>query len=458
MSHIVIIGNGIAGITTARHVRKRSNHDITVISAETDHHFSRPALMYIYMGHMKYEHTKPYEDGFWEKNRINLVRGFVETIDTDQKALSLRGGRLLNYDKLVIATGSKSNKFGWKGQDLKGVQGLYSIQDLELMEANTKGLEHGKGSAVVVGGGLIGIEVAEMLHSRHIPVTMLVREPFYWSNILPEEEAKLIGRHIRAQGIDLRLSTELQEITPDENGRAKSVITKSGEELPAAFVALTAGVSPNIDIVKASKVQTKRGVLVNEYLETNIPDVYAAGDCAEHQFADTDGQMKTKVEQLWYTGRMQGEALAQTLCGKRTRYQRGIWFNSAKFFDIEYQTYGFVANAPRDGETHFYWENTTGDKCMRIVYRNDTRAVTGMNVFGIRQRQAVWQRWIADERPIDEVIEHLGEANFDPEFFKEYETEIVERFNSTNPPKRLQLKRRRGLFSVLQFRSHSANA
>ncbi len=452
MSRIVIIGNGIAGITTARHVRKRSNHDITIISAETDHHFSRPALMYIYMGHMKYEHTKPYEDWFWSENRLNLVRGFVETIDTDRKTLSLQGGRTIDYDKLVIATGSKSNKFGWKGQDLNGVQGLYSFQDLELMEANTRGLEHGKGKAVVVGGGLIGIEVAEMLHSRHIPVTMLVREPLYWSNILPKEEAELVGRHIRAQGIELRLSSELQEITSDENGRAKSVITKSGEEFPAQFVALTAGVSPNIDVVKTSKIATKRGVLVNEFLETNIPDVYAAGDCAELQFPDADGQMKTKVEQLWYTGRMHGEALAQTLCGKRTKYERGIWFNSAKFFDIEYQTYGFVANSVRDGETHFYWENSDGDKCMRIVYRNGSRAVTGMNAFGIRQRQAVWQRWIADELPIDEVIEHLGEANFDPEFFKEYEAEIVERFNSTNPPKRVQLQRKRGLFSVLQFK------
>jgi NAD(P)H-nitrite reductase large subunit len=455
MSRIVIIGNGIAGITTARHVRKLSNHDITIISAETDHHFSRPALMYIYMGHMKYEHTKPYEDWFWSKNRLNLVRGFVETIDTDRKTLSLKGGQTIDYDKLVIATGSKSNKFGWKGQDLNGVQGLYSFQDLELMDANTRGLEHGKGKAVVVGGGLIGIEVAEMLHSRHIPITMLVREPLYWSNILPKEEAELVGRHIRAQGIELRLSSELQEITSDENGRAKSVITKSGEEFPAQFVALTAGVSPNIDVVKTSKIATKRGVLVNEFLETNIPDVYAAGDCAELQFPDgSDGRsdIKTRVEQLWYTGRMHGEALAQTLCGKRTKYERGIWFNSAKFFDIEYQTYGFVANSVRDGETHFYWENSDGDKCMRIVYRNDTRAVTGMNVFGIRQRQAVWQRWIAEKKTIDAVIEHLGEANFDPEFFKEHEADIVEKFNSTNPPKRVQLQRKRGLFSVLQFK------
>ncbi len=454
MSNIVIIGNGIAGITTARHIRKLSNHDVTVISAETDYHFSRPALMYIYMGHMKYENTKPYEDWFWSKNRINLVRGFVEKIDTDRKALSLRGGRTIAYDKLVIAVGSKSNKFGWKGQDLRGVQGLYSFQDLELMEENTRGLEHGKGNAVVVGGGLIGIEVAEMLHSRHIPVTMLVREPLYWSNILPKEEAELVVRHIKAQGIDLRLSSELQEILSDENGRAKSVITKTGAEFPAQFVALTVGVSPNIDVVKNSNIATKRGVLVNEFLETNIPDVYAAGDCAELQFPDGT----SKVEQLWYTGRMQGEALAQTLCGKRTKYNRGIWFNSAKFFDIEYQTYGFVANAVRDGETHFYWENRDGDKCMRIVYRNDTHAVTGMNVFGIRQRQVVWQRWIQEQQPIEYVLENLGEANFDPEFFKEYEMEIVEKFNSTNPPKRASLKRRRGLFSVLQFKTAFSKA
>ncbi|MFQ3598604.1 MAG: FAD-dependent oxidoreductase [Chloroherpetonaceae bacterium] len=454
MSNIVIIGNGIAGITTARHIRKLSNHDVTVVSAETDYHFSRTALMYIYMGHMKYENTKPYEDWFWEKNRINLVRGFVEKIDTDRKALSLQGGRTITYDKLVVAVGSKSNKFGWKGQDLKGAQGLYSFQDLALMEENTKGLEHGKGKAVVVGGGLIGIEVAEMLHSRHIPVTMLVREPLYWNNILPKEEAELVGRHIRAQGIDLRLSSELQEITSDESGRAKSVITKAGEEIAAQFVALTAGVSPNIDIVKTSKIATKRGVLVNEFLETNIPDVYAAGDCAELQFPDGT----SKVEQLWYTGKMHGEALAQTLCGKRTKYDRGIWFNSAKFFDIEYQTYGFVANAVRDGETHFYWENSDGDKCMRVVYRNDTRAVTGMNVFGIRQRQAVWQRWIEERQPIEYVLENLGEANFDPEFFKEYEMDIVEKFNSTNPPKHASLKRRRGLFSVFQFRTAFSKA
>ena len=110
--HIVIIGNGIAGITAARTIRKLSDHRITVISGETDHFFSRTALMYIYMGHMRFEDTKPYEDWFWKKNRIELVNGWVEKVDTKNKKLLFDDNREVTYDKLLIASGSKSNKFG----------------------------------------------------------------------------------------------------------------------------------------------------------------------------------------------------------------------------------------------------------------------------------------------------------------------------------------------------------
>jgi len=172
MKNIVIIGNGISGITAARHIRKLSDDIITVISAETKHFFSRTALMYIYMSHMKFEHTKPYEDWFWQKNKINLVQDYVLSVDTDNKSLQLKEGGELNYDVLILGTGSKPNKFGWPGQDLKGVQGMYSYQDLENMEVYTEKINR----AVIVGGGLIGIEMAEMLLSRNIPVTFLVRE------------------------------------------------------------------------------------------------------------------------------------------------------------------------------------------------------------------------------------------------------------------------------------------
>src|SRR5688572_21686630 len=112
MKHIVIIGNGIAGVTAARHIRKRSDHRITIISSETTHFFSRTALMYIYMGHMKYEHTKPYEDFFWKKNKIDLLFDHVNKVCTKTKTLSLKSGAELQYDTLIVASGSKSNKFG----------------------------------------------------------------------------------------------------------------------------------------------------------------------------------------------------------------------------------------------------------------------------------------------------------------------------------------------------------
>ena len=216
MEHIVIIGNGIAGVTAARHIRKLSDKKITIVSAESKYFFSRTALMYVYMGHMKFEHTQPYENHFWKKNGIDLVEGFVDKVDTQNKLLKIKGAADLKYDKLIIATGSKPNKFGWPGQDLDGVQGLYSKQDLELLEENAPNNKVCK-RAVIVGGGLIGIELAEMLRTRNIPVTFLVRETSFWNGVLPNGESEMINEHIREHHIDLRLGTSLKEIIPAEN-------------------------------------------------------------------------------------------------------------------------------------------------------------------------------------------------------------------------------------------------
>ena len=118
--------------------------------------------MYVYMGHMTFEHTKPYEDWFWEKNRIGLVQDHVKQIDTEKKQLFLDQSAPISFDKLIIATGSKPSFHQWPGQELKGVQGLYHKRDLDLLEANAPNAQVCK-RAVVVGGGLIGIELAEML-------------------------------------------------------------------------------------------------------------------------------------------------------------------------------------------------------------------------------------------------------------------------------------------------------
>ena len=424
MKHIVIIGNGISGVTAARHIRKHSSNKITIISSETDHFFSRTALMYIYMGHMKYENTKPYEDNFWKKNRIDLLRDHVQSVDTKLKTLTLLSGNTIQYDSLIIASGSKSNKFGWPGQELSGVQGLYSFQDFERMEQTTRGIDR----AVIVGGGLIGIEMAEMLLSRKIAVTMLVRESEFWSNVLPLQEANMISRHIRSHHVDLKLKTELKEIQSDDRGSIKSIITNHDEIIPCQFVGLTVGVSPAVDFLTDSGIECKRGILVNEYLETNIPDVYALGDCVERTY-DVPG--RKNIEQVWYTGRMMGEVVAQTICGNKTKYEPGPWFNSAKFFDIEYQTYGVVSNVLGKDESEFYWEHESAAKCMHLVWDKQTQQFLGINSFGIRLRHECFDRWLRDKQSIQFVLDHLKEANFDPEFFDRHEDEIIKQFSET---------------------------
>jgi NAD(P)H-nitrite reductase large subunit len=422
MEHIVIIGNGISGVTVARHIRKLSNKQITIVSAETDYFFSRTALMYIYMGHMKFEHTQPYENSSWEKNRINLKTGYVNTIETDSKTLHFAEGDSITYDKLVIATGSKPNKFGWPGQDLNGAQGLYSKQDLDALESNAPNKNACK-RAVIVGGGLIGIELAEMLNSRSIPVTFLVREDSFWNGVLPEGESAMINRHIKNHHIDLRLGVNLKEIKDDGNGNVKSiVITETGEEIDCNVVGLTAGVSPNIAFIKESTIETNRGVLVNRLLETNVKDVYAIGDCAEQR--EAIGQRRP-IEAVWYTGRMMGEALAQTICNNPTEYKPGHWFNSAKFLDIEYQTYGWVFSKPRENEAHFHWKHEDDTKCITVCYDTSNNMFLGINTFGIRMRHEVFDRWLTEKRDVDYVMQNLEEANFDPEFYKHFEKNIL---------------------------------
>lgn len=441
--HIAIIGNGIAGITAARYLRKLSSGcHISVISSETRHFYSRTALMYLYMGHLTYENLKPYEDRFWQQNRITLLHDHVNQIDFTQQCLHCSSGKVVYYDKLLLATGSKSNTLNCPGHNLQGVQGLYSLQDVQLMQQHTQGITH----AVVAGGGLIGIEVAEMLRSKGIGVTFLVRENSYWNSILPPEESDMLNRHIRAHGVNLLLDTQIQAILPDEHGHVRAVMTTTGAEIACRFVAVTIGVQPNVDFLRQTGLEIDRGILVNQYLQTNLPNVFAAGDCAQLR-QPLPG--RKAIEQVWYTGRMQGITAALNLLNRETAYQPRIWFNSAKFFDLEYQTYGNVPPAPLPGQTQLYWQHPDGQKCLRLVYQTQTGALQGVNALGIRLRHDVAEKWLAQQTPAETVLTQFSTAIFDPEFTQPIEQALLNQYHLQNPGKQLRAVHKRSLWHTI---------
>lgn len=446
MRNIVILGNGVAGITAARHIRKRSNDPILVISAESDHFFSRTALMYVYMGHLSYAMTKPYEDGFWRKNRIELRRARVASLDAAGRRLLLEDGAAVPYGALVLATGSRPKKAGWPGQELAGVQGLYSLQDLEAMERATRGIRH----AVVAGGGLIGVEMAEMLHSRGIGVSFLVREPSFLRQVLPPEESAMVSAEIAAAGIGLRCGEELAEILPDKEGRARAVRTRSGEEIGCQFVGLTIGVAPNVDFLRGGELEIDQGIVVDDHLRTNLPEVYAVGDCAQLRRAKAG---RRPIEPLWYVARRMGETVASTVCGEPLPYDPGGYFNSAKFFDLEWQVYGQVPAASPEGEDSLFWRHPEERRSLRIQFRRADRAVLGFEVLGIRYRHELCDAWIAQGKTLREVLPQLAAANFDPEFFRQHEPELLEIYRRRFPDEPLELPRRRPKRGLAAFLS-----
>ena len=129
---------------------------------------------------------------------------------------------------------------------------------------------------------------------------------------------------------------------------------------------------------------------------------------------------------------MMGETLAQTICGNKTEYKPGHWFNSAKFLDIEYQTYGWVFGERNksENEQHFHWRHHSENICITVSYHKNTKLFLGINTFGIRMRHEIFDKWLTEKRDMNYVMTYLKDANFDPEFYRQYEVDVITAYNS----------------------------
>ena len=408
----VIIGNGVAGINAANTVRQRdADASITVISKESDHFFSRPALMYVACGQMSAKDVEPYQRDHYRRMGFERIRDEVTGLDTNSKVLRLAGGKKLQYDRLLIASGSIPRMAGWPGQDLDGVGNFVTWQDLEWLQRNMPQAQ----KAVVVGGGLIGCEATEILLKAGLHVSFIIREDWYWPIALDKTEGDLVSAHMQKHGCDVRLKSECREVL-GRDGRVVGIQTGDGETIDCDLVIFAIGVQPQTDWLQSTGIELDKGggIVVDEHLRTNLPDIYAAGDCTSVVWFNG----VQRPEQLWYTSRDQGKIAGQNLAGANQVYKRGTFYNSAKFFDLEYTTAGYV-NFKFDGERNWFQQEPGTNYTQRITYLPDG-SVIGFNFIGRRWDHRPLVRWVEEKRQLDWVLQHLQEANFDEEFMPEF--------------------------------------
>jgi NADPH-dependent 2,4-dienoyl-CoA reductase/sulfur reductase-like enzyme len=401
----LVIGNGVAGITAAFTIRAREpKAEITVVSGESDYYYSRTALMYAFMDRMSLRDLEPYERKVYDRQAIRRIYDWVVDLDAGTHAVTVRSGQKIHYDRMLIATGSVPRRPGWKGlnEAKDGVCHFVSLQDLAKCEELTRASRE----AVVVGGGLIGVELAECIVHQGRKLTFLVREPWYWPAALGGEEGSMISDHIRRHGVNLLLNEEVAEVLRDAAGRVRGVNTTSGNEFACQMLGIAIGVRPCVNWLEGVKTRPdiRDGIVVRGNFLTSLPDVYAAGDCAETPVG---------CEQIWYSAKRQGELAGRSMLGDRIDYKPPVFYNSAKFFEVEYTTVGEVNNVPSDAIS-FYRRIPGREASVRIV--EHAGAVIGFNMLGSRWDHTVLERWILERRSLEYVLGVLHQAQFDVEF------------------------------------------
>ncbi|MFZ5476499.1 MAG: NAD(P)/FAD-dependent oxidoreductase [Myxococcota bacterium] len=435
--HYVVVGNSIAGIEAAIALRNRdAKARITVISGEHDHPFARVSLMYIFCGQLSLKDTEFYDRGLYDRMRFERVKDWVTGVRAAEHRVELASGRSVPYDRLLLAVGSKARRMPWpNAYEGPGVHHFVTLQDHEKLDAAAK-----KGMrAAVIGGGLIGVESAEVLHLRGLKTHFLIREPWYFPVALDNNEAEVVAEHIRHHGVDARTGTPVDSM---ERRGSELVLKLPEEQVTVDLVVGAIGVVPATDFLKDGEValNAQSGAIETDdgLRSTTAPDVWAAGDCAQVTWPDG----ARRPEQIWYTSRDQGRAAARSMLGDEVVYRRGTWYNSAKFFDLEYTTAGFIPfpakpNKPGGGEgdggyVTWYQQVPGTSMTQRVVCKGDR--VVGFNCMGSRWDHQVFMRWIHERRSLEWVLDHMEEARFDEEFMPKFKVHPNATVVGADPP------------------------
>ena len=338
----VIIGSGVAGIAAIEAIRSVDGAgEVVLIGDDPYGYYSRPGLAYYLTGELHDKALFPRTANDFRKLNFQYVRSRATRILRAEHVLELADGSTVLYDRLLIAVGAQAMPLDVPGADLEGVLKLDHMEDAKrILKQARRG-----NTAVVIGGGITALEITEGLLARGMKVHYLLRGDRYWSNVLDEHESRIIERRLRDEGVILHYRAEAAEVT-GSHGRVSGVRLLDGKTLKCDLVAYAIGVRPRLDLAKQAELEIERGILVNEYLQTSDPDVFAAGDVAQ-VYDPASG--KSILDSLWNPAREQGCAAGLNMAGRRTAYLKPPAFNVTRLAGLTTTIIGTVGRG-RDSD------------------------------------------------------------------------------------------------------------
>jgi len=331
----VLIGMGVAGIAAIEAIRSVDSTGAIIMVGDDPHGFySRPGLAYYLTGELHDKALYPRTAEDYHRMNFRYVRGRVTSVQRVQHFIELDNKTRIPYDKLLIAVGAQAVPMNVPGASLEGVLKLDHMEDANRI---LKYARRGR-SAVVVGGGITALELVEGLVSRGVKVHYLLRGERYWSNVLDEQESQIVEHRLKEEGVTLHYHAEVSEVT-GRSGQVSAVRLLSGQSIKCELVAYAIGVRPRLDLARQAQLEIDRGVLVNEYLQTSDPDIYAAGDVAQ-VFDPRSG--RSVLDSLWGAAREQGYATGLNMAGERKAYIKPVPFNVTRLAGLTTTIIGSV--------------------------------------------------------------------------------------------------------------------
>jgi len=337
MIRYVIIGTGVAAIAAAEAIRSSDDQgEISIVGDDPFVYYSRPGLAYYLTCELPEKWLFPYQKEDYHKLRAKFFTATVLRILPEEKSILLDTAGHLPYDRLLVATGAQAVSLKIPGADLQGVYKLDHLNDARVLLSKAKR----RHTALVTGGGITALELAEALATRGVNVHYILRSERYWPNVLDETESHMIENRLCHDGIQLHHKSEISEIM-GKNGHVTGARLADGSHLRCDLLAYAIGIAPRINLAQEAGINCERGILVDEFMQTSQLDIFAAGDVAQVYDPTTS---KHVLDSLWTPAREQGYTAGCNMSGSTLPYRKPAAFNVTRLAGLTTTIIGAVGS------------------------------------------------------------------------------------------------------------------